>query len=77
VTIGTNNDNTRNDFAAIHVCLWTGMRRLCWWIGRPRSTGRYDPWHSGLPGASEIAKGSGIYQGGIPAVVQGILDCTC
>jgi hypothetical protein len=29
---------------------------------------------AGLPGASEIAKGSGIYQGGIPAAVQGVLD---
>jgi hypothetical protein len=29
---------------------------------------------AGLPGASEISKGSGIYQGGIPAAVQGVLD---
>jgi hypothetical protein len=28
----------------------------------------------GLPGATEIAKGTGIYQGGIPAAVQGVLD---
>lgn len=31
---------------------------------------------AGLVGATEIAVGSGIYQGGIPAAVQGVLDGT-